>query len=153
MTPTQVDWVRLAAFIDGEGMIDIHTHRQFRKHLARVHETRYVRIIIVNTDPRLARWCQATFGGSVSFGRRKNPKHRPTLGWYVSSRKAIEILKGCMPYLLLKLEQAEVGLVFQATVKRIGRNGHSEETLKRRVELQEEMKRLKRVARAELPGL
>ncbi len=153
MIPTQADWIRLAAFIDGEGMIDIHTHRQFRKHLNRVHETHYVRIVVTNTDPRLARWCQGAFGGSIVLERHKNPKHRAALKWYTSSNRAIGIINGCMPHFLLKREQAEVALLFQATVVRIGRGGHSKETLQRRVELQEEMKRLKRAQRAEIPGL
>jgi len=49
-----------------------------------------------------------------------------------------------MPYFLLKREQAEIALAFQETVKRIGRKGHSAETLATRVQLQKEMKLAKR---------
>ena len=152
--PTEIDCARLAAFIDGEGMIDIHTHSQFRKHLNRVYETRYVRIVIVNTDFRLARWCKATFGGHAAFEQRKNPKWRPVAKWYVSTGKAVEILQLCYPYMLLKREQAEVAFAFQETVGwQNGQTGHSEETHKRRAQLQEEMKRLKRVERGVLEDL
>ena len=144
--PTEIDWVRLAAFIDGEGMIDIHTHSQFRTHLDRVHTTHYVRIIITNTDPRLALWCKDIFDGCANFVKTsaQNSKWRNQLKWYVSSRKAVAILRGCLPYLILKREQAEVALAFQETVSRIGRKGHTQETLDRRIELQQKMKLLKR---------
>lgn len=142
--PTDLDWGRLAMAIDCEGMIDIHTHRQFRPHLGRVHETHYVRIVIVNTDPRLALWCKSTFEGCANVEVKNNPKWRNTLKWYVSSRKAVAILRGCMPYFMLKREQAETALAFQETVSRIGRKGHTAETLNRRIELQQKMKLLKR---------
>jgi len=143
--PTEIDWVRLAAFIDGEGMIDIHTHRQFRKDLGRLHETLYVRIIIVNTDPRLALWCKNTFGGTANLDRKSNPKWRNCLKWYCSSKKAAEILRGCLPYFLLKREQAELALIFQETVTHsMGRKGHTPETHNRRLDIQQKMKLLKR---------
>ncbi len=151
--PTEIDYARLAMAIDGEGMIDIHTHSQFRPHLNRVHVTHYVRIVITNTDPRLALWCKNTFGGCVNPAKSRKPHHRPKLNWYCSSRKAISLIKPCMPYFLLKREQAEIALAFQETVKRIGRGGHSKETQDTRLRLQKEMKLLKRKKWPELAAL
>jgi hypothetical protein len=144
--PNEIDWARLAAYIDGEGMIDIHTHRQWREHLGRTHETMYVRIAIGNTDPRLAQWCQRLFGGNISFNRKdhQHPKWRNILTWYVTSKTAVEIISNCLPYFLLKREQAEIALVFQETVFRVGRSGHTTATLGRRQQLQQQMKHLKR---------
>ena len=145
-TPTKVDWARLAAYIDGEGCIDIHTHNQFRKHLNRVHTAHYIRINIANTDFRLPVWCRDMFGGRVHLEHRKHrhKKWRDVAVWLVTSKRASEILRGVLPYLLLKREQADVALAFQATVKRIGRGGHTEETMNHRLELQQEIKDLKR---------
>jgi hypothetical protein len=143
--PTEIEWVRLATFIDGEGCIDIHTRRQFNKKFGRHYETRYVRIQLPNCDPRLPLWCKNVFGGSIQPKRsnRTNPKWRPATSWEIASQKAITVILGCLPYFLLKREQAEIALAFQETVKRIGRGGHSEATLQRRMELQEQMKVLK----------
>jgi hypothetical protein len=144
--PTKMDWVRLAAFIDGEGMIDIHTHTQFQPSMKCRYTTRYVRVVMVNTDPRLAIWCKDVFGGHVGVDR-KRPTHgkwRNTLRWYVSTKKAVSIIKGCLPYFLLKREQAELAIAFQDTVRPMGPHGHPKETMDRRIEIQQQMKLLKR---------
>jgi len=139
--PSELDWVRLAAFIDGEGFIDIETHTQYRPHLKREYTTHRLRIVIVNTDPRLALWLKATFGGCANFEPTKNPKWRHKLVWYLCSRAAADVLLSCLPYLLLKIEQAETALAFQATVtNKVGRAGHTAETIQTRIELQRKLR-------------
>jgi hypothetical protein len=148
--PSETDYMRLAMAIDCEGMIDIHTHRQFRPHLNRVHVAHYVRIVITNTDPRLVLLCKRVFSGTSGLGRKAGKKWRASFKWYCSSLKAINLIKGCMPYFILKREQAEIALAFQATVKRIGRGGHSKKTMQTRLQLQKEMKLAKRKKWSEL---
>jgi hypothetical protein len=143
--PTEIDFARLAAFIDGEGCIDIHTHRAFMKHLGRVFETQYVRIQITNTDFRLALWCKETFGGTAHPEPPKSERHKAKLNWYCSSKKAAEILIACLPYFVMKRDQAEIALAFQKTKSRIGRRGHTPETFERRLDLQKQIKSLKHV--------
>jgi len=143
--PTEFDWARLAAFIDGEGMIDIHTRRQFSKKQNKIYECRYVRVEVVNTDPRLPLWCKNTFGGSIQPHKRYSSKWRMAYSWEIASKKAITIIRGCLPYFLLKREQAEIALAFQETVLRIGRGGHTQETLTLRANLQNKMKALKHI--------
>lgn len=104
-------WVRFAAFLDGEGHIGINRNKTKRG----VYD--YLMVIVTNTDPRLIRWLIETFGGSVRRGQRKSPKHRMVFKWGVSCRDAEALLRGCLPYLLLKHDQAQIALAFQETIK------------------------------------
>jgi hypothetical protein len=106
-TLSEIDWARLAAFIDGEGCIAI-------AHVANKYTC--VRIQIVNTDRRLVDWCKDSFGGFTQTRHHKNPKHKPSYTWTVASRSAGVVIKGCFPYLLLKQEQARVALEFLTTI-------------------------------------
>jgi hypothetical protein len=146
--PTETDWARLAAYIDGEGCIDLHLHRQFREHLNRVYERRYLRITMVNTDPRLSAWLKATFGGcDYKEVERKNKNWSRQWAWYVQAAKAADCLRNCLPYFVMKRDQAEVALAFQETVDsahNTGRGGLAPGTLERREELAADLKRLKR---------
>lgn len=108
------DWVRLAAFIDGEGSILLNRFVGRKKTQRRL----WLRVIVVNTDIRLPQWIVSVFGGTcVSSDMRKSIKHRQCWRWQVSCRQAAQILEGCLPYFLLKREQAEVALCFQSTVR------------------------------------
>lgn len=143
--PSQIDWARLAAYIDGEGAILLNrfsgqTERQWsaRKRI-------WLRIAICNTDPRLIIWCRDTFGGCIATeSRSNNPKHNACYRWFVSCRMAGWILENCMPYFIIKKEQAEIGLAFQST---IGGPGIfvSEETRAYREALREKLHSMKRV--------
>jgi hypothetical protein len=114
---TEKDWVRLAAFIDGEGSILLNrfSGKYRRKNM-------YVRVTVVNTDIRLPHWIASVFGGPVtSSDVRHSSKHRPCWRWQVSCTQAAQVLEGCMPYFLVKREQAELALKFQSTVGGPGR--------------------------------
>lgn len=110
---SKIDWARLAAYVDGEGCIDISVGggngRGYRK-------PQHLRTFVCNTDPRLIMWCQRTFGGTVRGKPREDRKrHRPCWQWTVSANAAKDILERCLPYFIIKREQAELGLAFQAT--------------------------------------
>ena len=139
--PTRGDWIRLAAFVDGEGMIDIH--EGVPKIRVRPTPNLFLRVVILNTDPRLPLWCKGTFGGSVlPGGRPRKASHRPTFVWAVSARQAARVVRGCLPHLLLKREQAEVALAFYET---IGRHGKpvSGEIIERRLDCRRLLSSLK----------
>lgn len=131
--PSQVDWARLAAFIDGEGHIRIHEH--YTKH-ARKHgwgPTLYVYLTIDNTDIRLVNWLRETFGGCVNLNREFKPSKawKTCFKWTVSSRFAAMLLESCLPYFVMKREQAEIALQFQATIGRQGKRVSPETKLHR----------------------
>lgn len=107
--PETYDWIRLAAFIDGEGSICIKRSRYSdTKKLCHL-----LRIEVVNTDIRLPRWCHEKFGGHFMAKKKNTPK--PIYMWSVSAKKAEEIIKGCFEHFLIKREQAEIALAFRGT--------------------------------------
>ena len=128
-----VDWARLAAYIDGEGCIDIHTNRgqevlgKSRLHSLVVHVT--------NTDPRLPLWIFDTFGVGINYQKQKSPSVVALMGagkkwrqvhiWIVTAKSASQILEGCMPFFIIKREQAEIAIAFQKTkvLHNCGRRG------------------------------
>jgi len=106
-TPTETDWARMAAFIDGEGCISLVEHRTVYTCL---------RIMVTNTDRRLVEWCKSLFDGHICEKKARKPTHKPSYQWVVSSRAAAFVIKGCYPYFLLKKEQSEVALEFLTTI-------------------------------------
>jgi hypothetical protein len=107
MPHQELDLARMAAYIDGEGCIAISSTK------AKTQACR-MQIMIGNTDPRLSQWIIATFGGDVRLtgqGRKKKFWY-----WYMSGRKAADLLTECLPYFIMKRDQAEVAIAFQGLV-------------------------------------
>lgn len=145
---SKIDWARLAAFIDGEGCIDICGGGGN----GRGHKPTFLRTFVCNTDPRLIMWCQRTFGGTVRGKPRADRlRHKPCWQWAVCSNVAVSILQGCLPYFIIKREQAEIGMAYQATKiygqRHVGtpRNARAvpETVLKFRAYCNDELRRLK----------
>lgn len=110
-TIQEIDWARLAAYIDGEGCITISNTKG--------SQAQYMKVFIANTDPRLMEWCRDNFGGTINGKKRVNrEKHKPCYVWTVCSQMAWVVLLGCMPYFIIKREQAEIALSFQRTMSR-----------------------------------
>jgi len=145
--PTKIEYARLAAYIDGEGCIDIHKHTQYRPHLKRNYSNWYIRITMTNTKPELSAWCEEIFGGCDYEEKRDHPDWNNSKKWYVQARKATDILRHCLPYFLLKHRQAELAIRFQQTVDtahKTGRRGLPPQVLQGRQEMVKEMHRLNR---------
>lgn len=140
-TPTDVDWARLAAYIDGEGCIYINLHRQFYPHLNKSYERCYAKVVVSNTDFRIVHWLRDTFGGIAHLERRgkNHPNWAPVMRWEVCSKLTSDLLRGCYPYLIAKREQADIVFEFQATVGWPGQHGHSKEVWKHRMELRDKL--------------
>ena len=114
----EIEWAKLAAFIDGEGCIYINCQKS--KQLA-VSPRHFLSVVITNTGTPLMVWLKSTFGGSV-FAVRSSSKlsKKPLYRWQVNEVLAECILQRCLPYFTLKRAQAEVGLAFRA-LKKAGR--------------------------------
>ncbi len=142
---SQIDWARLAAYIDGEGCITIKSVHGAREASRRVM---YVDINVTNTDVRLTAWLQQTFGGSVylNHGNRGNVKWAPAAAWNVASKYAAEILANCLPYFIIKRDQADVALAFQSTIlpgRPYGVKGRPAELIAKQHAFKEELQTLK----------
>ena len=134
----QLEWIRLAAFIDGEGSISIgySVHKDPKFEGSR-EKYEYVRLDIANTDPRLMEWLVRVFGGSVRGAghKRKSPAWKPAFWWTVSCTRATDILRGCLPYFIMKRDRAELAIALQATMTRSGRRGTPDHVIAERTEI------------------
>lgn len=142
---SQIDWARLAAYIDGEGCIRIDTQNPSPGNDYRPRHLLEVRVY--NCDPRLVIWCRDTFGGGNLKPVRKKKNFRKHQKeeqvWYIGAAAAERILRGCLPYFILKRSQAEVALAFRALVGRAGQRV-SAEIFAAREDLQKQMAMLNR---------
>jgi len=117
-TPSVTDWARMAAYIDGEGSILINS-RRLTKH-ATDASAFYLKVMVSNTDVRLVAWCKETFGGNFynanaeKYYEGKNWKH--AYHWHLASNKAAWVLYNCLPYFIMKNDQAEIGICLQESM-------------------------------------
>jgi hypothetical protein len=117
MRPDSHDWARLAAYIDGEGSINLSPRAT---NTGRT-QTFCAKVVVTNTDFRLAEWCQRTFqmkfyGHSNNSERRHSPNWKSCYYAQACGYKAAWILLNCLPWFVLKREQAEVVLQHQETL-------------------------------------
>jgi hypothetical protein len=87
------------------------------------------------------------------MNRKTNKKWKSCIAWLVVAKTAAEVLQGCLPHFLLKREQAELGLMFQKTIKRIGVKGHSEETMQLREAYKRQLSILKNRGNRWVPAI
>lgn len=103
--PSEIDWARLAAFIDGEGYLKI---------MGRNSSPHCPRLELQQVDKRLIDWLAATFGGTMTFfdAVRYNVNGRDQWRWAIGSHKLHTILRRIRPLLIVKGEQADIILRF-----------------------------------------
>lgn len=131
---SQVDFARLAAFIDGEGGIYLKPASSFKGK----YKTLYLSVCVINTDPRLVQWCVRNFGGKIQRRYKKATMSRDCFEWEVFCKDAELILRACLPYFIIKKGLAELALAHQATLN-VGGKKVSPETRVRRQEIKQQM--------------
>lgn len=115
--PTGYDWARVAAFLDGEGNLNINPIP--RKNCGPQAQKRLqVRILIGNTNPALPVWLRETFGGNIVMRDTSNysDKWKNSYVWSCTSGRAAWILFNCLPWLLLKSAQAKILMELQEEI-------------------------------------
>ena len=147
--PPELEWIRLAAFIDGEGSIGIRKRTwQPPKRKSSCSPHYVTTVVLCNTDPRLIVWAKNTFQvGTTSIRDFKNPgerthsHHRPCYIWEVSARAAQWILEGCFPFFVMKKDQAQICLDIRSTMHQVGRprQGLPIDVLNLRAELKDKL--------------
>lgn len=125
--PLPTDWARLAAYIDGEGSILINprARNQRRDDDPVGASTFYLKVTVANTDVRLLIWIKERFGGSwkdantAKYYEGKNVK--TAYHWTASSGRAAWILHNCLPWFVIKAEQAQIGIALQESMNKFVR--------------------------------
>lgn len=113
-TATEIDWARLAAYIDGEGTIMI-AKTNIKTGLK---NPQYVlTLIVANTDLRLIHWLNEKFTGQSYFSHSESQRKwskKTCYSWRLSEKRAAIVLERCLPYFIMKRQQAEIGLAYRA---------------------------------------
>jgi len=142
-TPTQIDWARLAAYIDGEGCIRIR--EKSYKLVAGSGKFTELRLTVSNCDPRLMAWLKDKFAGFVIVQSGKHRKAARYYNWEATGRHAEWVLENCPDFFVIKRDQAEVGLAHQALID-YSRRGTSRGTIPERMVLRSKLSLLKGTA-------
>jgi len=144
LKPTVYDWARMAAFLDGEGNMNINPiHDMRRKNPLHLQ----VRILIGNTNPNLPVYLRNVFGGNIVLRNQQkyNPRAKQTYIWSCTSARAAWILHNCMPWFILKSAQASLLINLQEEIDktRQGRGRSvSTERIASRIAMKNELHRL-----------
>jgi hypothetical protein len=145
--PTREDCIRLAMAIDCEGSIQI---TRLRARNGCKNPPHMLLVNLANTDMRLPLWCRQTFGGTFYMPKVLTGYQKKKMWcWQITAGKAEEIIRMCLPYFIIKREQAEVALLFRETYKpRHHEDGVPVEVIEQRDKFKVELSRLKK----ELPA-
>ena len=146
---SEIDWARLAAYVDGAGTIMI-AKTNVKKG---TKSAQYVlTLIVANTDPRLMCWLCDTFTGHALFSHSAQSrmaqqyrvvKRKTCFSWRQFEERAAEIIRHIMPYLIMKRDQAEIALAYRE-IRKSGVRGRrvTPENLDAREALRLEMRAL-----------
>lgn len=118
---SEVNWARLAAYIDGEGTVMIQ--RSVSKNAK--FPSFILTLIVANTDLRLMEWLTRTFTGNVYFSQSAKTRfkcNKVCHSWRHFEDRAATILEHCLPYLIMKRDQAEIGLAYRE-LRKLGSKG------------------------------
>lgn len=141
-----------AGLFDGEGMIRIasHIHRDKVTRIYQLHAT-----IGVNFYPVVV-LLKKKYGGSIHENRHdlRNPRNRIQFNWVATSQQAAAFLRDVRPHLIIKADQADLALEFQANVdewahklgSRAGFHPDRDKVFAWRAEVAQRLSELKKVA-------
>lgn len=117
-TVSEVNWGRLAAYMDGEGCICVSN--QYNRRRKVVSRSYNIYLAVGNTDVRLCQWLETHFGGSTTTVQprcRGYKIQKLAFTWRLSGLAIDRVLQGMLPYLVIKQEQAEIAIAFRDTFK------------------------------------
>lgn len=109
---SETELAYVAGLLDGEGTIAIAKQKpnsgsKSIKYILKIH--------ITNTHLGVLLQCQKQFGGYICSKTHYYYRRKACYEWVLLVSKAKEFLKAILPYLVIKKEQAELGLSFLET--------------------------------------
>lgn len=132
-----------AGIIDGEGCISITKNRAIQKGAVASHY-HALRIEVSVCDKKVIDFFYENFGGARTAKAR--PNHKPYYKWAITSAAAEKFLKTIYPYLVGKIDQADLAFAFRKSFSSSRSRGHrliSTETNNEREEYHRAMMALK----------
>jgi hypothetical protein len=146
---TETEKAYLAGFFDGDGCVNIATHRI----PGSISPIYYMQVIFSQATREVLDRIQTLLGYGKVYKLReaKGKATRPLFAYIVNGKQAERTLCLMLPYLYIKKEQAEVALQFRDTMRgRPGCRGLSPNILHLREEYKQKLHNLKRGRSAEL---
>jgi hypothetical protein len=102
-----IEWAYLAGIVDGEGCVRAIECKPGKRNKSPRFR---VQLTVTNTSERLVNWIHGRFGGNVyvthQVGQWKATRTCWRIMWSPSSSE--EVLRGMLPYLIVKKDQAEL---------------------------------------------
>jgi hypothetical protein len=117
---TVAECAYLAGIVDGEGSIYIGAFSSNPKTGTPHYQTN---IEVNNTDTRLIDWLVNTFGGKkLAYTPKQTPKNsrKPVFRWIASGDRVTHMCEIMMPYLVIKVRQAQIMLKMRETFNHTG---------------------------------
>lgn len=107
--PTKLVLAYLAGLVDGEGCIYVGKHFNHPQ-----KKTRYrLRLQVTNTNKIIPEIFQQEFGGWIYQHNPKDKTWKVRYDWVISDKKAENVLKILLPYLLIKKQQVKLALTLR----------------------------------------
>lgn len=116
----ETDLAYPAGIVDSDGFITVHrATKNLRRGAAEWSATYFsAKVGIAGTRRQPHDFAAGLFGGRVRAYQPKNPAHRVQFQWDISGRMAAVMLRAIRPFLLVKVEQADLALQLQELVER-----------------------------------
>ena len=138
---SEVDWARLAAYVDGEGTIEIYKENRKDGYIEFA-----LRLHVTNSDRRLLEWIENRFGGYISPPRVSRPKQKAVYDWRVRSYSAYKLIIQFRKFLIIKGERADIAILFWEEcgrrTRRMSGNGRPNWMKQKQESYYQEMKQL-----------
>lgn len=93
----------VAGFIDGEGCI----------RFSRARNTVFPCVIVVNTNLRVLRRLQKDFGGDIYPIVHRKINWKPSWGWRISWKRAVDFCEAIHPYVYVKRDQIDTVIAWK----------------------------------------
>lgn len=108
--------IYIAGFFDGEGCISSQEYWERGKYekYPRIN----LQISITNTNKEVLNLIRGVFGGTVRSHGKKKRNHKKCYDWKLCGKEKMRVfLTSILPYLVVKKEDAELGLKFIETLR------------------------------------
>jgi uncharacterized cysteine cluster protein YcgN (CxxCxxCC family) len=119
MAYTIQDLIYICGFFDGEGCVccDYRRTNNLTLHLS-----------ITNTNKEQIEWIQSIIGGSITYTKKDNPKHKDTYHLQISGENAYNFAKAAISICRIKREQLLLACVYFETNSLTGGAGTKRRT-------------------------
>ncbi len=137
---THEDAIYTAGLFDGEGSVSLMIRGAKRGKTGLPTQAPMLVIQLTMTHEQVIEWLVATWqvGSKIATDRKLRPNHKPAYRWQVWGAAAALVLEQIAPFLIVKRQQALLGIAYRELAGIPGRK-LGEETMRQRLALRDQM--------------